>query len=328
MQHEVLERKCKIENGGNINCYPRDNYNCHSELVSESIKKQTLNQVQGDICDVSSNDKILGSLCKVQGDRGKCNSLAPCGRGKKAAFTLAEVLITLGVIGVVAAMTIPTLMANIRGQQYRSQFKKTLSTLNQAVRMNKAQYGWEFSDINVNMCNEAQDDNPETTHSICAIINGNLKGHTALNYTICSEDSDSCDYIIPMPSDGFASSNTPYSDLFSRPGIGIQFALADGSIVVFIGPELANNCYKPSSWEESKGAIYYGCVGFIDVNGISGPNKEVECSQGSIENIGTSSYKDCVVSTKSMGDIFPIVFYDSVVEPLTNASKYVLNTAK
>nr|MBP7211932.1 type II secretion system protein [bacterium] len=29
---------------------------------------------------------------------------------KKSAFTLAEVLITLGIIGVVAAMTIPTLM--------------------------------------------------------------------------------------------------------------------------------------------------------------------------------------------------------------------------
>jgi len=54
-------------------------------------------------------------------------SIAPCGRGlgrggsrsalpcrrKKVAFTLAEVLITIGVIGVVAAITIPSLMTNI-----------------------------------------------------------------------------------------------------------------------------------------------------------------------------------------------------------------------
>lgn len=33
---------------------------------------------------------------------------------RKIAFTLAEVLITLGIIGVVAALTIPTLMANHR----------------------------------------------------------------------------------------------------------------------------------------------------------------------------------------------------------------------
>ncbi len=37
---------------------------------------------------------------------------SPKGRGARNAFTLAEVLITLGIIGVVAAMTIPTLVAN------------------------------------------------------------------------------------------------------------------------------------------------------------------------------------------------------------------------
>ena len=37
----------------------------------------------------------------------------------KFGFTLAEVLITLGIIGVVAAMTIPTLIANTNGAKYR-----------------------------------------------------------------------------------------------------------------------------------------------------------------------------------------------------------------
>lgn len=35
-------------------------------------------------------------------------------------FTLAEVLITLGVIGVVAAMTIPTLMTNLQNRKLES----------------------------------------------------------------------------------------------------------------------------------------------------------------------------------------------------------------
>ena len=59
---------------------------------------------------------------------------------KRSGFTLAEVLITLGIIGVVAAMTIPTLIANTNGAKFRSQFKKTLSTLNQAGLMGQAQY--------------------------------------------------------------------------------------------------------------------------------------------------------------------------------------------
>jgi len=49
-------------------------------------------------------------------------------------FTLAETLITLGIIGIVAAMTIPTLSVKIRGKRLQSQFKKTYSELNQAAR--------------------------------------------------------------------------------------------------------------------------------------------------------------------------------------------------
>ncbi len=53
---------------------------------------------------------------------------------KFLAFTLAEVLITLGIIGVVAAMTIPTLNNHLRGKKLQSQFMKTYSELNQASR--------------------------------------------------------------------------------------------------------------------------------------------------------------------------------------------------
>lgn len=54
---------------------------------------------------------------------------------RKSAFTLAEVLITLGIIGVVAAITIPVLMAKINEQVHKTQLKKTISTLNQALKM-------------------------------------------------------------------------------------------------------------------------------------------------------------------------------------------------
>jgi len=40
------------------------------------------------------------------------------------AFTLAEVLITLGVIGIIAALTIPTLMKNYQKMQYYTAFQK------------------------------------------------------------------------------------------------------------------------------------------------------------------------------------------------------------
>ena len=75
-------------------------------------------------------------------------NFAPMGGGKKAllarlathytAFTLAEVLITLGIIGVVASMTIPTLMTNISNRQFETGAKKTEATLIQALLMMKA----------------------------------------------------------------------------------------------------------------------------------------------------------------------------------------------
>ena len=52
---------------------------------------------------------------------------------KKVAFTLAEVLITLGIIGIVAAMTIPTLVSQYRAQVLQAQFKKRYSEVSQAL---------------------------------------------------------------------------------------------------------------------------------------------------------------------------------------------------
>lgn len=50
----------------------------------------------------------------------------------RKAFTLAEVLITLVIIGVVAAMTIPVLLNSIQDQQYKTGYKKAVSVASQA----------------------------------------------------------------------------------------------------------------------------------------------------------------------------------------------------
>lgn len=54
---------------------------------------------------------------------------------KRIAFTLAEVLIAVGIIGIVAEMTIPVLMKNFQQQVLLSQFKRTSSILGQAYSM-------------------------------------------------------------------------------------------------------------------------------------------------------------------------------------------------
>ena len=58
----------------------------------------------------------------------------------KKGFTLAEVLIILGIIGVVAAFTLPSVINYIRGKQYEVAMKKGYSVLAQALeKMNEDQ---------------------------------------------------------------------------------------------------------------------------------------------------------------------------------------------
>ena len=121
----------------------------HNSLVV-SLCRKLINR----IFDKKSNSNILhGYKIERHHDIVIC-SLAPCdsaeqnnlvncftrgglGRGgkKKAAFTLAEVLITLGVIGVVAAMTIPTLISKIQKQQIESQIRENYSSIAQVMKM-------------------------------------------------------------------------------------------------------------------------------------------------------------------------------------------------
>lgn len=68
---------------------------------------------------------------------------------KDFGFTLAEVLITLGIIGVVAAITIPNLMTHLKNKKLESQFKKTYAELNIAARTFYAQEESSVHDADV-----------------------------------------------------------------------------------------------------------------------------------------------------------------------------------
>lgn len=62
---------------------------------------------------------------------------------KLRGFTLAEVLITLGIIGIVAAMTIPVLITNYKVKVLESKFKKADSVLQQALLTTANEIGYD-----------------------------------------------------------------------------------------------------------------------------------------------------------------------------------------
>lgn len=67
----------------------------------------------------------------------------------KKGFTLAEVLITLGIIGIVAAMTMPSLIAENRKKQTVTLLKQAYSILSQAIILSETSSGskefWDYS---------------------------------------------------------------------------------------------------------------------------------------------------------------------------------------
>lgn len=59
----------------------------------------------------------------------------------KKGFTLAEVLITLGIVGVVSALTLPTLINNFRAKALETSFKKADAVLTRAMQTTMFEHG-------------------------------------------------------------------------------------------------------------------------------------------------------------------------------------------
>ena len=86
--------------------------------------------------DEQESTGTLSSRC----DCKRCRLMrgAVARKSRKIAFTLAEVLIILGIVGVVASLTIGSVVNNIQKKELQTQFLKTTSQLQQAVKSMEA----------------------------------------------------------------------------------------------------------------------------------------------------------------------------------------------
>ena len=100
--------------------------NCHAEFISASSHRQTVTTLETQF--------THGKISPVARFRNKFGMTF-------SAFTLAEVLITLGIIGVVAALTMPTLMSNYRKHVAETRLAKFYTTMNQAIQRAEVDYG-------------------------------------------------------------------------------------------------------------------------------------------------------------------------------------------
>lgn len=161
----------------------------------------------------------------------------------KNAFTLAEVLITLGIIGVVAAMTLPTVINTTRHKELETAFKKAYSNLANACNLVNAE---EIPVYRLNPTDDRPDGDPDFNpeyaqavyskyHSLKKISNNEKTEHynNVLNYTRKKPGQ------VPQCSQLLSGNNA--------------FITQDGSLISII-----QNC----------GALWFT----IDTNGMKKPN--------------------------------------------------------
>lgn len=84
----------------------------------------------------------------------------------KKAFTLSEVLITLGIIGIVAAMTMPSLINKMKNREKTARLKKFYSAMTQAIILSE-QFNGPVSDLEKILPERDEDgnliDNPDNS---------------------------------------------------------------------------------------------------------------------------------------------------------------------
>ena len=171
---------------------------------------------------------------------------------KKAAFTLAEVLITLGIIGVVAAMTIPGLIADYQRKVLVSQFKKSYSNLSNALNLVQAEYGTVYECYNTGFGGYHTDECKPFFDSYLKKINIIKE---------CSDWRNKCHPTYKNKSEVLSAGGEVNNNAcsFDIDSYTTYYSLADGSMFA-----LQNNANTIN---------HHQVFSLVDVNGMKGPNK-------------------------------------------------------
>ena len=137
----------------------------------------------------------------------------------KRAFTLAEVLITLGIIGIVAAMTLPSLIGKYQKKETVAQLQKAYTVLNQAFRQAEAE-------------NESSEYWNESSNQASVIFEKYWKPYLK-SPQICISFTNYCGYQKQQPWKQLRGNNDDYCVLLSS-NYRLSMTLADGQFVSII----------------------------------------------------------------------------------------------
>ena len=238
---------------------------------------------------------------------------------KRKGFTLAEVLITLAIIGVVAALTIPSVISNSQQQEFKTGLRKAVSVLNSAITMNMALDGESPYD-NANLFGYLQ------RHMSV------MKSVTNMRYLYYSSNdstsSGGADNSAFYTTDGMrfelrANDSNMGFKLYETPSISICTRGVSGSYN--IGSNGCGGCGSLGMNNNIDGTTKPPCLIMVDVNGDRKPNPDnVNCKTQSC----AKPYKYSDPMGLKLTDMFTIIITDKQAIPYGVAAQRAMYQAQ
>jgi prepilin-type N-terminal cleavage/methylation domain-containing protein len=240
---------------------------------------------------------------------------------KKNGFTLAEVLITLAIIGVVATMTLPALMTNTQEQQARTGLKKAVNTLTEAAAMSQAVTGIDFASINgfgVVGDDATADNNVNSLFALLdertAVDYGKTKGEHFNNGGTMQQSITTAAAAVANPQTVYLRDGSAIiipADGFAAGAIRAQRGdnLPMGFVVVYD----TNGVKAPN--------ILSNCQGATDNNTVDDPTEPAETEDG-LEEINTDA---CTKANRVIRDQFMLRLRGTHVQPEGAAAAWAFN---
>ena len=235
-------------------------------------------------------------------------------------FTLAEVIITLAIVGTVAATSLPSVIINTQQQEFKTGLKKAISALNAAIV------------INIALENESPYEN------------SNLFGYFVRHMNIIKSTSDRRTLFYVTPTEKNQTLNAIF---YTSDGMSFEFrggntdnkkiTLYENRKIKLCTTNIAGNPKYPN--EECGGCGSYGlmdnpnnttkapCLIQVDVNGDRKPNPaNAKCRNSTCAAKNIYKYSD--LKTGRLSDVFSIMITESKAIPYGTAAQRAMYQAK
>lgn len=280
---------------------------------------------------------------------------------RKFAFTMAEILIAMTILGIIALLTIPQIIGNTGGRSNKLMMQKSFATLSQSLKIAEAKMGYSTADVEstVNYTTDPDEERSieniltktmdlekldETSHPITATKwwkLGEIKFKTMVGSTAHYDNYAR----LEIQTSGSVTIRNETSDKDKN---GAIFKSRDKVYYIFPGKD---NIFEEGCTKN------HPCLAYIDVNGPDSPNMLMECenaAQTAIWNQVDKQYQlrkakfkpdntadtdtngnqlydspeaaACTFDPMNTADIFAVLIYGGTVVPATNVDALVLES--